>query len=151
MTNVCDISSEIALRWTSRDHSDDKSTLVQVMAWCRQATSHYLNQCWPRSLPPYGVTRPQWVNCESTCWAELAANWHVKQHWWKHPNPTNLKNTKKYPNVEKKSITGACHLETWPRTKILISEFLLSVFSSCPMASFVTADHCVVTGHCVCT
>ena len=32
------------------------------MAWCRQATSHYLNQCWPRSLPPYGVIRPQWVN-----------------------------------------------------------------------------------------
>ena len=23
-----------------------RSTLVQVMAWCRQATSHYLNQCW---------------------------------------------------------------------------------------------------------
>ena len=22
------------------------STLAQVMAWCRQATSHYLNQCW---------------------------------------------------------------------------------------------------------
>ena len=39
----------------------DKSTLVQVMAWCRQATSHYLSQCWPRSLSPYGVTRPQWV------------------------------------------------------------------------------------------
>ena len=37
-------------------------TLVQVMAWCRQATSHYLSQCWPRSLSPYGVTRPQWVN-----------------------------------------------------------------------------------------
>ena len=32
------------------------------MAWCHQATSHYLNQCWPRSLPPYNVTRPQWVN-----------------------------------------------------------------------------------------
>ena len=31
------------------------------------APSHYLNQCWPRSLPPYGVTRPQWVkgNIES--------------------------------------------------------------------------------------
>ena len=40
---------------------DDKSTLVQVIAWCRQATSHYLSQCWPRSLSPYGVTRPQWV------------------------------------------------------------------------------------------
>ena len=31
------------------------------MAWCRQATSHYLSQCWPRSLSPFGVTRPQWV------------------------------------------------------------------------------------------
>ena len=31
------------------DLTYDKSTLVQVMAWCRQATSHYLSQCWPRS------------------------------------------------------------------------------------------------------
>ena len=38
------------------------STLVQVMAWSRQATSHYLTQCWPRFMLPYGVTRPQWVN-----------------------------------------------------------------------------------------
>ena len=43
------------------DLTDDKSTLVQVMAWCRQATSHYLSQCWPRSVSPNGVTRPQWV------------------------------------------------------------------------------------------
>ena len=43
-------------------NTDDKSTLVQVMAWCRQATSHYLNQCRPRSPTPYGVTGPQWVN-----------------------------------------------------------------------------------------
>ena len=56
------ISSELALRWTSLYLTDDKSTLVQVMAWCRQATSHYLSQWWPRSLLPYGVTRPQWVN-----------------------------------------------------------------------------------------
>ena len=61
MTDGCDISNKIALRWTSLDLSDDKSTLVQVMAWCRQAKSHYLNQCWPRSLPPYGIIRPQWV------------------------------------------------------------------------------------------
>ena len=61
MTDGCDISSEIAVRLTSRNLCDDKSTLVQVMAWCRQATSRCLNQCLPRSLPPYGVTRPQWV------------------------------------------------------------------------------------------
>ena len=45
-----------------QDSTDDKSTLVQVMAWCRQATSHYLSQGWSRSLSPYGVTRPQCVN-----------------------------------------------------------------------------------------
>ena len=49
------------LRWMQWDLTDDKSTLDQVMAWCRQATSHYLNQCWPSSMLPYGVTKPQWV------------------------------------------------------------------------------------------
>ena len=55
------ISCEIALIWMSLDFTDDQSTLVPVMAWCRQATSHYLSQCWPRSLSIFGVTRPQWV------------------------------------------------------------------------------------------
>ena len=32
------------------------------MAWCHQVTSQYLNQCWPRSLSPYDITRPPWVN-----------------------------------------------------------------------------------------
>ena len=57
------ISCKIVLKWTPMDLTDGKSTLVQVMAWCRQATSHYLSQCWPRSLSPYGIIRPQWVNC----------------------------------------------------------------------------------------
>ena len=61
MTDGCDISSENAFRRTSLDLSDDKSTLVQMKALCRQATSHYLSQCWPKSVSPYGVTRPQWV------------------------------------------------------------------------------------------
>ena len=47
--------------WTPQDLTNDKSNLVQVMAWCRQATSHYLSQCWPRSLSPHGITKPQWV------------------------------------------------------------------------------------------
>ena len=51
----------------SLDLTDDKSTMVQVMAWCRQATSHYLSQCWPRFMAPYGVTRPQWVNDMICC------------------------------------------------------------------------------------
>ena len=40
---------------------DDKSTLVQVMTWWRQETSHYLSQSWPRSMSSYCTTRPQWV------------------------------------------------------------------------------------------
>ena len=47
------------------DLIDEKSTLVQIMAWCRQAASHYLSQCWPRFMLPYAhdaVTRPQSVN-----------------------------------------------------------------------------------------
>ena len=41
---------------------DDKSTLVRVMVRCCQAPSHYLSQCWPRSMSSYGATKPQWVN-----------------------------------------------------------------------------------------
>ena len=66
------ICCEIALIWMSLDLTDDQSTLVQVMAWCRYATSHYLSQFWPRSLSPYGVTRPQWVN----------SLWPGNRMWW---------------------------------------------------------------------
>ena len=51
-------SKDNALRWMPRDLTNNKSTLVQVMAWCHQAASHYLNQCWPRSPMLYGITSP---------------------------------------------------------------------------------------------
>ena len=54
-------SHDNPLWWMPQDLTDNKSTLVQVMAWCRQATSHDLSQCWLSSLSPYGVIRPQWV------------------------------------------------------------------------------------------
>ena len=62
MIGIFRSSCDSPLRWMPKDLTHDQSILVQVMVWCCQATSHYLNQCWPRSLPPYGVTRPQWVN-----------------------------------------------------------------------------------------
>ena len=58
---------ETAVRWMSLSLSDDKSTLVQVMVSCCQVTSHYLSQCWPRSMSPYHVTRWQWVKNNRTC------------------------------------------------------------------------------------
>ena len=54
-------SHDNALWWMPQDPTDDKSRLVQLMAWCRQATNHYLSQCWLSSLSPYGIARPQWV------------------------------------------------------------------------------------------
>ena len=41
--------------------TDNHLTLAQMITCCHQATSHYLSQCWPRSMPPYGVTRPHQV------------------------------------------------------------------------------------------
>ena len=102
-------SKDNAMRWMPRDLTDDESTLVQVMAWCCQATRHYLNQCWPRSLPPYGFTRPQWVKFKNTfCFCEIALRWLS------------------YNTVDDKStlvqVMPWCHLETnhylnqwWPK------------------------------------
>ena len=49
---------EITFKWMPHSLTNKKSTLVQVMAWCHQATSHNLSQCWLRSMSPYGVTKP---------------------------------------------------------------------------------------------
>ena len=54
-------SCKIALRWIAQNTFDDKSALVEVIAWRCQAPSHFVSQCWPRSMSPYGITRPQWV------------------------------------------------------------------------------------------
>ena len=32
------------------------------------ATSHYLSQCWPRSMLPYGITKPQYVLIDTLPW-----------------------------------------------------------------------------------
>ena len=76
------ISYEIALRWMPLDLTDDKSTLVQVMAWCHQATNHYMIQCWLRSLLLYDVTRPQWVKWRAILIKELNPV-TLKQRVWK--------------------------------------------------------------------
>ena len=52
---------ELAHWWMLWNVFNEMSTLVQVMAWCRQAPHHCLRQCWPRSLSSYGVTRIHWV------------------------------------------------------------------------------------------
>ena len=58
LIGICRSSCDNALRWMSQELDDDLSTLVQVMAWCLSQGRH-------RSLSPYGVTWPQWVNDET--------------------------------------------------------------------------------------
>ena len=48
---------EISPSWILPILDDDKSNLVQVMAWCRQTASHYLTQG-----SPYGIIRSPFVN-----------------------------------------------------------------------------------------
>ena len=51
-------SCDDAIRWMSLVFPDDKSTFVQVMAWCYQATNPHLSQWWPIYMLPYDITRP---------------------------------------------------------------------------------------------
>ena len=71
---------KMALKWLLLDLTDHKSTLVQVMAWCCQVTSHYLSQCWPSPMSPYDVTRPQWVKKWSKTWAHVYSAYWVVMH-----------------------------------------------------------------------
>ena len=38
----------IVVWWMPQNTYDDKSTLVQIMTWCHQGTSHLLSHCWLR-------------------------------------------------------------------------------------------------------
>ena len=53
--------------------TDDKST----MAWCQQATMHFLSQCWPRSMSPYGITMPQKSKFDHRHWALKVVQWNA--------------------------------------------------------------------------
>ena len=70
------------------------------MAWCCQATSHYLSQCWHSYLSPYCFTRPQWVNLV-VC---LPPSHYVNQCWvvcWTLRNKLQ-ENKKMYLNISGK-------------------------------------------------
>ena len=57
VTDGWGISCKIAPRWLSLALIDDKfDDKLQLMALCRQATSHYLNQCCPRNMSPRWIS-----------------------------------------------------------------------------------------------
>ena len=67
-----------------------QSKLVQVMAWCSQATSHYLSQCWPRLMSFYGVTRPQCVKALHAIYFNRNKNMYLQFLWFLHTDMTQV-------------------------------------------------------------
>ena len=59
---------KITLWWMQQNMLDGDPTCIQVMAWCCLATNYYLSQCWPWSISPYGISRPQ--NCLLLVWCQ---------------------------------------------------------------------------------
>ena len=49
-----------------RDPIHNKALLIQSMVGAEQATSHYMNQRWPSSLPHLCVIRTQWFESNIT-------------------------------------------------------------------------------------
>ena len=70
------------------DLTDDKSTLAQIMACRRQATGHYLRQCWPSPILLYGITGPCvttaiWRCCNSFNQWQHSSQRKLRSHWLK--------------------------------------------------------------------
>ena len=59
----------LEFNWKIFLRADDKSILCQVMAWCRQASSHYLQQCWPKPVA-HGLLHK----------GTSQLNWYIKAH-----------------------------------------------------------------------
>ena len=56
---------------------------IKCQHWFRQwlgtwqVTSHYLNQCWPRSERLHGITRPKWMKCLGICVTSFKLKWDL--------------------------------------------------------------------------
>ena len=93
------------------------------MAWCRQVSNHYWDQCLPRSMSPYGVIRPQWIDwmrCRMFSRNVFKINW------------TNFEeNMSNFP-VNTVPARGLGHQKTqwwsilWSRTRSVVTSFICS-------------------------
>ena len=76
--DILKISYEIALNRTRLDIADDQWALVQLIAWCRQATSHNPNQCSSSLMTLYGVTRVKLIN--------ILGGYNIKHNFYSFQN-----------------------------------------------------------------
>ena len=67
-------------------------------------SGHYLSQCWPRSMSPYGVTRPQWVKRH-----DCIHSFVPKIYCQKEPLPSGAFLAKKSPTLGEHSVIETCN------------------------------------------
>ena len=103
---------------------DDKSKLVQVMSWCRQATRYYLSQCWPRSRTLYTLTRPQWTNKMAKLHRNVGGSSNI---WYKYnlSLAVHLSTTTTSSNHHLSTLTV-----TLPMVKI-VNHYIENIFNNC--------------------
>ena len=126
--NCMSMLDEIALGWMPHNTSNGKSTSVQVMAWWRQVTSHYLSQCWPRSMLPCGINSHA-SSSGYFCSRPLASNINIdkklgdnelvedKSYYWQYHKSPMV-----YGILLKK-----CQATTWTNVDLLPIRSLFSV------------------------
>ena len=71
LTDIFKAPGDNALRLMPQDLTGVKSTLVQVMLWCHQATSHHLNQYWQSSVSKWTTLCRQNFQRHCTEWKYL--------------------------------------------------------------------------------
>ena len=109
---------------SGRCGTNEKSTFIHVMACCCQTTSHYLSQCWPRTMVSYVTTSPQWVKhiISKLLWIDILKTSHEIALMW-------------IPQSTLVHVMAWCHQATshylsqcWPRS---MSPIFLANFKSC--------------------
>ena len=100
------------------------------MAWYRQATSHYLSQCWPRSMSPNSVTRSQRVKI---CDIFLKYQWskiiHCRKSW---KIPTYGSSGCEASQGEYAAVTSGSRTGTTPGEKKLTLDVLNLILKTLP-------------------
>ena len=109
---------------TPYGHKISESTLAQVMAWCHQATSHYLSQCWLRFVIPNGIWRHQaitWTNVDLS--SVRSSDIHLRASSQEIPQPSITEIIRKIKYLKFHSnFPGANELIHKMSLKILLSK-----------------------------
>ena len=94
--NNLSVTRHFYCQWYYQEHAFSRVLLVinelseiQLMVWCSQATSHYMNKCWSRSLMHCHVIWRQWCivmslggNDALSCHLETMMHCHVTCSQW---------------------------------------------------------------------